>query len=171
MYIVYTIKDIREDRVVYVGKTNDFKIRKRDHLWLRTNTSDWLSVIGTDNVEIIPAAEFDSEEEALKYEDELITQYDSINNGYNKNRSGLIESGRKSKYRQEWNQEHPEYNKEYYRDNIDKEKERVKKYYQEHTEYWKERNKTEEYKQYHRDYYQAQKLGMTVDEYRQREVG
>lgn len=127
-YTIYTITTIDEGRVVYVGKTNNFKRRKREHLSLNSRTKEWIAAIGTGNVLIEPVAEFDNETDALKYEDELILEYDTITNGYNKNRSGLIKA------------ENP---KEYY--NTDKWKDY-------HREYNIDYEQTDKWKKYHRDY-------------------
>lgn len=142
-YTVYTITTIDEDKVVYVGKTNDFQRRKREHLCLNSNAKDWIAVIGTDNVLIEPVTEFDTEEDALKCEDALILKYDTINRGYNKYRSGLIKA-----------EDHKEYDRE--RKKTDKYREWQRGYY--NTDKWRE---------YHRDRYHAKKLGMSVAEYRQ----
>lgn len=163
MIVVYIIKNVREDRVVYVGKTINFNKRKYDHLTLHAHTKDWIGAIGTNNVEIIPIECFDTEEEALKREDELILQYDTIENGYNKHRSGLIERGREKEYKNEWYQEHREdineQQKRYNADHREEKKQYHKEWYQDHREYKK---------QYNHDYYQAKKLGMTVKEYREK---
>ena len=89
-YIVYIIRHISTGQVLYIGKTNNFKRRVYQHLSLKSNSKEWLSVLGTGNVLIEPVAEFDNKVEALKYEDELIIKYNTITNGYNKFRSGLI---------------------------------------------------------------------------------
>lgn len=90
MIDIYLIK--KEDKVLYVGKTNDFERRKKEHTSLCTNTSDWLGEIGINNVtfEIIKSFPDGDTDNALKCEDEMILKYDTIENGYNINRSGLI---------------------------------------------------------------------------------
>lgn len=104
-YTVYLIRHICTGTVLYVGKTKNFRVRKYEHLHLRTNTKDWIVEIGTSNISIEKVAEFENEVDALKYEDELINRYGTIENGYNKQRSGLIAtSSRKKEYQQEYQQ-------------------------------------------------------------------
>ena len=162
-YTVYIIRHISTGMVLYVGKTNNFKRRVYQHLSLKSSSKKWLAVVGTGNVLIEAVAEFDKEVDALKYEDELILKYDTITNGYNKNRSGLIAA-----------ENIVEYQKKY--QCTDKFKECQRKYtktdkdrgYQ--REYQKKYQGTEEFKEYqrkwHRDYYHAKKLGISLDEYR-----
>ena len=78
-----------------------------------------------------------SDEEILKKEDELIIQYDTINNGFNKQRSGLI-SKDKNEYSKEYLKNHNykhqrEYNKS-------------EKWKELHREYMREYYKSEKYK-------------------------
>ena len=153
-YTVYIIRHISTGTVLYVGKTDNLKRRAYEHLKLQSRTKDWLSVIGTANVIIEEVAKFDNEVDALKYEDELIQKYGTIENGYNKHRSGLIKSENPEKY-------NIEYSRKYRQTNEHKEYQRnYQKYYY----------KTDKYKEYkrrwNRDYYKAKKLGLTIDEYR-----
>ena len=162
-YTVYVIKHIGTGTVLYVGKTKNFKMRVYQHLSLKSNTKKWLSAIGTGNVLIEAVAEFDNKVDALKYEDELILKYNTITNGYNKCRSGLIFLENPEKYQREYH-------------STDKFKECQRKYtktdkyrgYQ--REYQKKYQGTDGFKEYqrkwHRDYYQAKKLGISLDEYR-----
>lgn len=172
-YTVYIVKDLLENKVVYVGKTQNFNRRKQEHLGLRANTKDWISAIGTNNVEITPIEYFETKEEALKREDELIIRYDTINNGYNKQRSGLIKVGREKEYqkeyreknREEYNEYQKEYNKQYHEKNREKWNEYQKQYNQDHREKYNEYQK-----EYKRDLRASKKLGMTVSEYRERSL-
>ena len=163
-YTVYIIRHIGTGAVLYVGKTRNFKRRAYEHLSLKSNSKYWLSSIGTNNVLIESVAEFDNETDALKYEDELILKYSTIANGYNKQRSGLIESENPEEYKRDWN-------REYYQKN-NKCRERIKKYQrtEKYKEIRREYSKTNKYKEYqrkwNRDYRQAKKLGITVAEYR-----
>lgn len=166
-YTVYIIKHIGTGTVLYVGKTNNFKRRVYQHLSLKSSSKEWLAEIGTNNVLIEAVAEFNNKVDALKYEDELILKYDTITNGYNKYRSGLIFEENPEEYQRE-------YQKEYH--NTDKFKKYIRKYtktdkyrgYQ--REYQKKYQGTDGFKEYqrnwHKDYYQAKKLGISVDEYR-----
>lgn len=147
-YTVYLIRHISTGMVLYVGKTDNLKRRAYEHLTLNSNSKKWLSVIGTGNVLIEEVAKFDNEVDALKYEDELILKYGTIENGYNGQRSGLIT-------------ENPEeYNKKYqkkYRE-IDEHKEHMREYKR---KWQKEYSKTDKFKEYqrkwHREYSKTDK--------------
>lgn len=78
--------------VMYVGETLNFGRRKREHLHGIGDTNRSAIPEGTDlsKVSVIKVKEFSDKNEALKHEDELILQYDTINNGWNKNRSGHV---------------------------------------------------------------------------------
>lgn len=158
-YTVYIIRHISTGMVLYVGKTNNFKRRVYQHLSLKSSSKEWLSSIGTNNVIIEAVAEFNNKVDALKYEDELIIKYGTIENGYNKNRSGLIATENIGEYQRKWQ-------KEYYQKN-DKFREYQRNYQR---EYQKKYQGTDEFKEYqrnwHRDYYHAKKLGISIDEYR-----
>ena len=162
-YTVYIIRHISTGTVLYVGKTKNFKTRVYQHLSLKSNAKYWLAEIGTNNVLIEPVAEFSNETDALKYEDKLIIKYCTIENGYNKQRSGLIFLENPEKYQKEYH-------------STDKFKECQRKYkktdkyrgYQ--RKYQKKYQGTDEFKEYqrnwHRDYYHAKKMGVSIDEYR-----
>ena len=124
-YSVYLIK--LDEVVMYVGKTKDFRKRKNDHLGRIGQTIHSAIPEGTDlsKVSIIKVKEFNDKVEALRYEDELILQYDTINNGWNKQRSGLIsaEDNYNKKYREAhreeykvWREEHRDEHKAYMKD-------------------------------------------------------
>lgn len=171
-YTVYLIKHIGTGKVLYVGKTKNFKMRVYQHLSLKSNAKYWLAEIGTNNVLIEPVSEFSNETDALKVEDELILKYDTITNGYNKNRSGLIASENIGEYQKKYHstdkfkESQRKYCREYYQKN-DKFREHKRKY---QIEYQKKHQGTDKFKEYqrnwHKDYYQAKKLGISVDEYR-----
>ena len=183
-YTVYLIKHISTGQVLYVGKTDNFKKRAYQHLTLKTNTKKWLSSIGTGNVLIEEVAKFNNEVDALKFEDELILKYGTIENGYNKYRSGLIKAENPEEYSRKLHREYQknnkykelrrEYEKKYrqtekykeYKRDYRIEYQRTDKY----REYLMNYRKTDEYKErtraYKRDYYKAKKLGISVSEYR-----
>ena len=179
-YTVYIIRHISTWTVLYVGKTNDFKRRAYEHLKLRTKTKKWLSSIGTGNVLIEAVAEFENKDDALKYEDELILKYNTITNGYNNNRSGLIASenpkGYNINYQREYRQieEHKEYQRKYQKKyhKTDEYRAYVREYHRtdKYINYQKEYRNTDEHKEYQKnyqiDYRQAKKIGITIDEYR-----
>ena len=166
-YTVYIIRHISTGQVLYVGKTDNFKRRAYEHLKLHSRTKDWLSVIGTANVIIEEVAKFDNEVDALKYEDALILKYDTINNGYNKYRSGLIKAENPKEYKREYikTEKYKEYQKNYQK-NYQKKYQQTEKY----KEKRRERRKTGEYREYERaykrDYRQAKKFGISIAEYR-----
>ena len=183
-YTVYVIKHIGTGTVLYVGMTKNFKMRVYQHLSLKSNSKYWLAEIGTNNVLIEPVDEFNNKVDALKYEDELILKYNTITNGYNKCRSGLIFEENPEKYQRDYRKEYQgtdefkeyqrKWQKEYH--NTDKFKEYKRKYtntdkyrgYQ--RKYQKKYQGTDGFKEYqrnwHRDYYHAKKMGISVDEYR-----
>ena len=170
-YTVYIIRHIGTGAVLYVGKTKNFKIRAYQHLYLKSNTKKWLSVIGTGNVLIEEVAKFDNETDALKYEDELILKYDTINNGYNNNRSGLIQAENPKEYKRKWKKtdKYRDYNREYQR-NYQIEYHKTDKYREWRIEYEREYRRTDKYKEHKKkymlDYRSAKKIGISVAEYR-----
>ena len=131
---VYTIAYNRE--VMYVGKTSNMANRKTMH---KTQRGTHKSAIPVDadlsKIEFNVVAEFNSEEEALKYEDQLILQYNTIDGGWNKIRSGLIEASDKKAYNRDYQAAHSNELRAYQRD-----------YKAAHRE---------EIRTYSRDYYQA----------------
>ena len=161
-YTVYIIRHISTWQVLYVGKTRNFKRRAYEHLKLNTNSKVWLSSIGTDNVLIEAVDEFDNEVDALKYEDKLILKYDTITNGYNKHRSGLIKVENTEGYNREWFQIRRKGNKEWNK----KHNVHQKKYLQR----LKENNKIDKIKEYHKEYMRyynkAKKIGISFADYR-----
>lgn len=170
-YTVYIIRHISTGTVLYVGKTRNFKLRAYQHLKLNTHSKKWLSVIGTGNVLIEEVAKFNNKTDALKYEDELILKYNTIENGYNNNRSGLISYENPEEYQKEYQkkyrkiEEHKEYQKKYHKkyNKTDKYKEYNKEYQKE----YRNTNKSKEYqKKYHIDYMKAKKMGISIAEYR-----
>ena len=161
-YTVYIIRHISTGTVLYVGKTNDFKRRAYEHLKLNTNSKDWLSVIGTGNVFIEAVAEFENKDDALKYEDELILKYNTIENGYNNNRSGLITYENHKKYNREYSKtdKFKEYHRKWQREysKTDKCRKYQRDYHRKYEktdkriEYQKEYRNSEKYKEYRREY-------------------
>lgn len=155
---IYYIKDLRNDKIIYIGQTTNFIGRKHEHFRKNDRPIDlYMYEEGRQNFSIeifdIDCTNM-SDDERKNKEDELILQYDTINNGLNKKRSGLITktedySALKIKRYRENNKEHcKEYNKEY---------RKTEKY----KEYYKEYRKTEKRKQYEKEYYHS-------DEYREK---
>lgn len=173
-YTVYLIRHISTGTVLYVGKTDNFKRRAYEHLSLNTHSKKWLSVIGTGNVLIEAVAEFDNKADALKYEDELILKYDTITNGYNNNRSGLIASNNPEEYHIEYNREYSktdkykEYQRKWKREYSKTDK--CKKYQREYQrEYYKEYKNTDKYKERKKEYQKTDKYREWVREYQRTE--
>lgn len=163
-YVVYTIS--YQGVVKYVGKTCDFDRRKRNHLTYRGNRrhSSIPIEVNLVDVEILPIKKFNNEEEALKYEDELIIKYDTINSGWNKYRSGLIKASDKNEYTR---LQMITYRKEHHEEFRKVQNINQRKHYQEHREEECERNRKrykkkmetnrEEYNAHKRNWYQEHK--------------
>ena len=137
---LYYIKDLRTDKIIYIGQTKDFNQRKNNHFRLNKNPIDkYMFENGRYNfsMEIFTNIDYSNitNEELRKTEDELIINYDTINTGFNRYRSGLITKN--------WNY-YNEYMKQYHK---------TEKY----KEYNKEYHKTEKYKEYQKKYYQEHK--------------
>ena len=162
---LYYIKDSRTDKIIYIGQTENYKQRKYCHFGHKKKPVDkYMYEEGRENF-IMEKFDIDcanmSNDERKRKEDELILQYDTINNGMNKIRSGLISKNdnyesfkHKRTYRN--NIEHyREYHKQY--KNTEKYKEYQKDYYQKHREEIIERCKmyqqnNENYKEYQKQY-------------------
>ena len=166
---LYYIKDIRTDKIIYIGQTIDFKQRKYEHFHRKRRPIQlYMFTEGRENF-IMEMFNIDcvnmSKDEMLQKEDELILQYDTINNGLNKNRSGLISKEENYDYfkRKKYYQNNKEYFKEYRQAEKWKEydKEYNKQYYQKHKDQILERSKiyqqTEKFKDYQKQYYQEHK--------------
>ena len=143
---LYYIKDLRDDNIIYVGKTKDFERRKYQHFKdNRSYIDKYMYEEGRDNFEMLPFTDDDysikSDEELLKTEDKKILELKPI---MNKKRSGLIEKNDPKKYNREYQK--TEKWKEYL--NTEKCKEYNKKYFQEHREY---------YNEYYREYRKQRK--------------
>lgn len=135
-YTVYLIK--LGEVVKYVGETSDFERRKREHLKRVGDTTHSAIPVGLDlsEITIIKVKDFSDREEALKCEGELILQYDTINNGWNKVRSGHLSADGKKAYMKKWNEENKEERKakkkKYAEEHCDEIKAYQKKYREEH---------------------------------------
>ena len=134
-YTVYKIE--YQGEVKYIGKTCDFKRRVQHHKYERgTGNSAIPKDADLEEIEILPIETFDNETDALKREDELILQYDTINTGWNQRRSGLIWSSDTKAYDREWMREYS----------------KGEKYKAYQREYMREYSKIEKYKTYRREY-------------------
>jgi len=132
---IYYIKDLRNDKIIYIGQTRNFEGRKKCHFTDKRNSVDnFMFSQGRENFSMEIFEDIDctnlSEEEILKKEDELIEYYDTINNGLNKIRSGNISKDDSKKYFREYDRKYRK---------TEKRKEYLKKYYS--TEEYKERKR------------------------------
>ena len=135
---IYYIKDYRTDEIIYIGQTTDFKQRKYAHFG-NTNSAIACYMLneGRKNFTMLPFEDIDvsnySREELKNKENELIIKYDTINKGFNKNKSGVYKS--KNQYDKLFYSENKEERKLYYREYYkNTKKEYCKKYYKEHRE-------------------------------------
>lgn len=137
---IYYIKDLRTDKIIYIGQTKDFKQRQYDHFGSKDNQpiDKYMYEEGRENFTMemfdIDCTNMTFDERKAE-EDKLILHYDTINNGFNKQRSGLI-SKDKNEYSKEYYKHQREYNKS----------EKWKKL---HREYMREYYKSEKYKEYY----------------------
>ena len=101
-YVVYTIS--LKGQVMYVGISDNFERRKLRHIKYRGNKIQSAIPIDIDLslIEITPIKEYKYHKSALKEEDKLIIEYNTIEDGWNKNRSGLIYSDRIEEYNKEY---------------------------------------------------------------------
>lgn len=143
---VYYIRDVRNNKIIYIGKTINFENRKKCHFSDKRNSIDkYMFEEGRENFEILPFDDIDyintSDDELLKKENELILYYDTINKGFNKRRSGNIFKDNPREYYKEY---YKVYNKELYRNNSDYRKRRSeyhKEYYQKNKEILNTKNR------------------------------
>lgn len=150
---IYGIKDLRSDKIIYIGKTVNFKHRMQQHFTPSTakkhESAKILQEIGKDNLDYELLEIFDNDTvddtELRKLEDLYILKYDTINNGLNKYRSGLIEKTDIKTYNKIYKSEHKEHYKEWG-------KKYMKQYYQNNKETINKKRK-----EYHRQYYLAKK--------------
>ena len=150
MKTIYYIKDKRIDKIIYIGQTKDFKNRKAVHFSLTKQPVDlYMYEQGRDNFEVSVLEDFSDDitkEEMQNKEQYYIDLYDTINTGFNKNRSGNISFDIK------------EYNRVYLKDyhKSEKYKEYIREYNREYYREYRENNK-EQWYEYHKSYYQLHK--------------
>ena len=124
---LYYIKDIRTDKIIYIGQTINFEGRKKQHFSHKKQPIDeYMFNEGRCNfsMEIFNIDCLNmTDEEILKKEDELILKYNAIDDGFNIKRSGLImftenyNRNQMRNYRRKNKNTMTEYNKEYYQKN------------------------------------------------------
>ena len=102
---IYYIKDLRTDKIIYIGQTKNFILRKYNHFGSKDNQQIDKYMFEEGRESFIMEM-FDiyctnmTEEERTVEEDKLILQYDTINNGFNKQRSGLISKDKNEYYKE-----------------------------------------------------------------------
>lgn len=98
---IYAIKDKRSDKVLYIGQTKDYKTRKSHHFGKPFRPVDFYTFNeGRDNFEMFILEELIEEmsiEEIRNKEQDYIEKYNTIENGFNKRRSGNYSKGEKRK--------------------------------------------------------------------------
>lgn len=99
-WIVYTIS--LQGKVMYVGITRNFVLRKMQHLKEKGGYSAIPDDTDPSTVTFEIIKEYVYKKAALKEEDRLIVEYDTINSGWNKKRSGLIRKDDPQKYRKNY---------------------------------------------------------------------
>ena len=91
---IYAIKDKRSDKVIYVGQTKDFQDRKRRHFRIKEKErpiDNYMFYQGKDNFEMYTIEELNKDmslEEIRNKEQFYIEKYNTIIEGFNKQRSG-----------------------------------------------------------------------------------
>lgn len=114
-YCVYKILDLRNDQVVYIGKTCNFNKRKSAHFTQDKRPVDqYMFEQDRHNFEMtIIQNNIESNDEALKVEDAYILEYQPI---MNKNRSGNIKKDDPKEYynTEKWRGYRRDYYREYY---------------------------------------------------------
>ena len=112
---LYYIKDLRDDNIIYVGKTRDFERRKNQHFGNKKKQPIDLYMFeqGRYNFEMLPFTDDDysikTDEELVKAEDKKILELQPL---MNIRRSGLIVNKDPKKY-------HREYSNQYYKNSVD----------------------------------------------------
>ena len=138
---LYYIKDLRDDNIIYVGKTRDFERRKNQHFGNKKKQPIDLYMFeqGRYNFEMLPFTDDDysikTDEELVKAEDKKILELQPL---MNIRRSGLIVNKDPKKY-------HREYSNQYYKNSEERKK------------YFNEYHKSEKYKEYRREYRKQRK--------------
>jgi len=107
IHCIYGIKDLRNNKVIYIGQTRNFKQRNHDHFARKKCPIDkYIFEQGRENFEMYILKKLSddiSKEDILKMEDDYIKNYNTIESGLNKRRSGNITK--------DYNKYHREYNK------------------------------------------------------------
>ena len=125
-WFVYGIK--YQEKIMYIGISSNFKKRIEQHKYSRGTSHSAIPItVDYHDTVFITFEKYVEKNDALLEEDKLIKKYDTINNGWNKNRSGLIETTDKTVYMKC-------YQKQYYKtdENIQKRRKNQLEYYYKH---------------------------------------
>ena len=128
-WLVYGIK--YQEKIMYIGISSNFKKRIEQHKYSRWTSHSAIPItVDYHDTVFITFEKYVEKNDALLEEDKLIKKYDTINNGWNKNRSGLIETTDKAVYMKC-------YQKQYYKtdENIQKRRKNQLEYYYKHKAY------------------------------------
>ena len=126
---LYYIKDLRTDKIIYIGQTIDFYKRIHAHYYDKRRTIDnYIITEGKENFIIEPfdidVSDF-SDDDMKNKEDELILQYNTINEGLNcyrsnKNKYNKKEYHNESMRKYSKTEKYKEWRKNYYKNNKEK---------------------------------------------------
>lgn len=134
---IYAIKDKRNDKVIYIGQTGNFKKRQSEHFSdKRRSVTKYMFEQGRENFEMNILEELNediSKEEMRNKEQYYIDKFDTHNNGFN-----IINSGNISLNKQEYRK-------------IIRETDKSKEWYKNYTQ-------TEKFKNYQVEYHRQYRL-------------
>lgn len=151
---IYGIKDLRTDKIIYIGQTKNLQHRIWDYTCKshmnRHFVSKYLHENGLNNFEFVIIKQFDEYDKVqlVKEEDKFILEYNSINNGINQIRSAKFLKNKELRDTIAFREYHKQKSREYRTKNPEKYKE------QNHNYYLKNKEKHQEY---YREYYKKHK--------------
>lgn len=148
---IYAIKDKRNDKVIYIGETVNFKKRKQDHFSAAiTYIDNYMYEQGRDNFEMYVLELLNEDisiEEMRNKEQDYIEKYDTYLNGLNVRNSGNLSKNKEhiKEIGKLWSQNNierrRETNKFWYENNKEKKKETSKFWYENNRERKRETSK------------------------------
>lgn len=136
---LYYIKDKRTDKIIYIGFTTNFSMRKNEHFGRSGEDEqpidNYMFNEGRENFSMEIFKDIDVKDcnikELREKEQYLIEYHNTIENGFNKHRSGNIAENFKS-YQAQWYMENREYklnkSKDYQKINRQKKAEYMREY-------------------------------------------
>lgn len=151
---IYGIKDLRTDKIIYIGQTKNFQHRIWDYTskshMSRHFVSKYLHENDLNNFEFVIIKQFDEYDKVqlVKDEDKFILEYDTINNGINQIRSAKFLRNKELRDPVTFREYHKQKAHEYRTKNPEKYKEQNHNYYL--------KNK-EKHREYYREYYKKHK--------------